>query len=237
MNAVRRRRLLCCLLLLLIPAWPALASFHLMQIEQVTGGMCDHTSQQAVQLRLRSAGQNQVSGTQLVAYDAAGNNPVTVLVFPSNVSVGTGGARILVASSSFVSAQGITPDFTMMNPIPADYLPAGRLTFQNGSTILWSLSWGGTAYTGSTLGSTDNDADGNFGPSWPGVLTSGSDQALLFQGAANAQSTNNAANYALTPGAATFTRNNGTAVQVIDCTVFADGFESGNSAAWSITQP
>lgn len=237
MNTVRRPRGLFFLLLLLVPAWPALASFHFMQIEQVTGGMCDHTTQQAVQLRLRAGGQNQVSGTQLVAYDAAGNNPVTLLVFPSNVSGSALGSRILVASSTFVSAQGITPDFTMMNPIPADYLPAGRLTFQNGTTILWSLSWGGAAYTGSTTGTTDNDADGNFGPSWPGVLTSGSDQALLFQGAANVLSTNNAADYALTPGAAVFTRNNGTAVQVIDCALFSDGFESGNSAAWSITQP
>jgi hypothetical protein len=57
-------------------ALPAKASFHLMQIEQVIGGVNGDTTAQAVQLRMRVAGQNQVDGAELVAFDPAGNNPI-----------------------------------------------------------------------------------------------------------------------------------------------------------------
>jgi len=188
---------------------PAHASFHLMQIEQVIGGVNGDGTAQAVQLRMRSAGQNQVAGSQLVVFDAAGNNPITLLTFPSNVTNANAGTRILITTSSFASheSSAITSDFTM-SAIPASYLAAGRLAFQNGG-IRWSVSWGGAAYTGSNTGTTDNDADGNFGPPFAGALPSTSTVALLFNGTASAPSTNNAANYALTPGAATFTNNAG----------------------------
>jgi hypothetical protein len=52
-----------------------------------------------------------------------------------------------------------------------------------------------------------NDPDGNFGPPFAGPLPSAGKEALLFQGLATASSTNNAADYALTPGAAEFTNN------------------------------
>lgn len=35
------------------------ATFHLMQIEQVVGGVCGDTTSQAIQLRMRDAGQNR----------------------------------------------------------------------------------------------------------------------------------------------------------------------------------
>jgi hypothetical protein len=47
-------------LALLLAAAPAGASFHLMQIEQVAGGFCGDRTAQAVQLRMRAAGQNLV---------------------------------------------------------------------------------------------------------------------------------------------------------------------------------
>lgn len=225
------------LVLLAAFAMPAQASFHLMQIEEAAGGQCGDTAQQAVQLRMRAAGQNQLIGTTLVAYDSNGANPVVLITFPSTVPVSTAGSRILVASSLFASAQGITPDFTMTNVIPDAYLPAGRLAFQSGSSILWSLSWGGAAYTGSTIGTLDNDADGIFGPAWSGPLPFETDMALQFQGTASAPSTNNLADYALSAGEAIFTRNNGSSFMVIDCFLFGDGFESGDTAGWSLTTP
>lgn len=218
-------------------AVPAGATFHLMQIEQVAAGVCKDVSQQAVQLRLRGAGQNQVSAKQIVAYDAAGLNPVVLVTFPANVAVSSAGARILVATAAFSAANGVTPDFTMTNPIPASYLAAGRLTFEGPALIVWSLSWGGAGYTGSNAGSMDNDADGNYGPSWPGRLPVESEVALQFQGTAAALSTNNAADYDPTAGPAVFTRNNGQFFTVIDCSLFADGFESGDTTGWSITTP
>ena len=45
------------------------------------------------------------------------------------------------------------------------------------------------------------------GSSWTTALPSGSLQALQFQGPADAPSTNNAADYAITAGAAVFTNN------------------------------
>src|SRR5207244_289122 len=149
-------------LAVLLVASPAFASFHLMKIEEAIGGVGGDTSQQAVQLRMRFAGQNLVGTAQarLIAHDAAGLNPVTLIAFPSDVPNAGQGSRILVVSAAFAAAHpGIPGDFTMTSLIPPSYLPAGRLTFEdNAGTILWSLAWGGAGYTGSNLGSTTNDA-------------------------------------------------------------------------------
>jgi glucose/arabinose dehydrogenase len=186
-----------------------------MQIEQVIGGVNGDTTAQAVQLRMRAAGQTFVAGGQLIAFDAAGNNPITLLTFPSNVSNGATGSRILITTASFASYETapITSDFTM-TAIPASYLAAGRLAYQNGG-ILWSVSWGGASYTGPNTGTMDNDADGNFGPPFAGALPSTTTSALLFNGASSAPSTNNAADYSVTSGAATFTNNAGSSTVVM----------------------
>lgn len=199
-------------------ASPALASYHIMKIEQAIGGVAGDTSQQAIQLRLRAAGQNEVGTNQarLIVRDATGSNPVTLIVFPTDAAIGTQGSRILVASSAFATAQPtITADFTMTNTIPPSYLAAGRLTFEdNAGTILWSLAWGGASYTGSNLGDPShfNDADGNFGPPFASPLPSTTTQALRFTTAdatGAALSTNNAADYGVSAGAASFTNNAG----------------------------
>ena len=194
---------------------PVQASFHLMQIEQVIGGVNGDTTAQAVQLRMRFANQNQVSGAELVVVDAAGNNPITLLTFPSNVGTASAGSRILITTSNFASYESspISSDFTMI-AIPASYLAAGRLAFQKGG-IRWSVSWGGAGYTGPNTGTIDNDADGNFGPPFAGVLPSTSTSALRFNGAASAMSTNNAADYSITAGAATFTNITGNSTSLL----------------------
>ena len=193
----------------LVLAGQALANFHLMQIEQVMGGVNGDTTAQAVQLRMRALGENFITGAELIVYDAAGNNPVTLITFDS--AVGSGPRRILVTTTSFSNyeATPISADFIMTNAIPASYLAAGRLAYQMGTTVYWSVSWGGAGYTGPNTGTTDNDADGNFAPPFGGALPSNSMSALLFDGDSAALSTNNAADYSITPGAATFTNNNG----------------------------
>ncbi len=191
-------------------ARPAAATFHLMQIEQVIGGANGSASIQAVQLRMRSSFQSLVSNARLVAHDATGANPVLLIAFPSNVANSALGDRVLVATSDFASetTPSLTPDFIFTNPIPASYLPAGSITYEdNFGTVLWRLSWGGAAYTGPGIGALTNDADGNFSPPWAGPLPTTTTQALLFQGGASAASTNNAADYALTTGSAVFTNN------------------------------
>jgi len=206
-------------------AWavPLYASFHLMQIEQVIGGVNGDKTAQAVQLRMRSTPENLVSGCQLIAFDAAGNNPITLATFSSGVSNGAVGSRILITTASFASHETspITSDFTM-TAIPASYLAAGRLAYLNpaflSGGILWSVSWGGASYTGPNTGLIVNDADGNFAPPFAGVLPSGSTSALLFPGLASALSTNNAADYMVTAGTATFTNNAGNSTSLAGAT-------------------
>ena len=184
-----------------------------MQIEQVIGGVNGDVTSQAIQLRMRANGQNLVSNSRIRAWDAAGANPVLISDITTNVPIGTTGARVLLTSAAFNNdtSPATVPNFPMTNLIPASYLAAGSLTFEsNSGSVLWRLSWGGAAYTGACTGTLDNDADGNFCPAFAGPLPSTSLQALKFQGVATALSTNNAANYALTPAAATFINNAGT---------------------------
>jgi hypothetical protein len=191
-------------------AW---ATFHLMQIEQVIGGVGGDTTAQAIQLRMRTSFQNLVGGAKIWAWDANGQNPVLIVDPTTSVPNGSAGARVLIVSPNFAdfTDPNAVPDFVMTNLIPQSYLAAGMLTFEDntGTFVYWRLSWGGANYTGPTTGSTTNDLDGDFGPPFDGPLPSTSDQALLFQGSASAVSTSNANDYALTAGAATFTNNAG----------------------------
>ncbi len=188
-------------------------TFHFMQIEQVIGGVNGDTTAQAVQLRMRSLGQNLLAPSKIRIWDAAGLNPVELVDFAASVPSGAPGARVLVASAGFANYTDppVNPDFTMSNPMPPSYLAAGSITFESdiGGTVWWRLSWGGGSYMGPTTGSITNDPDGEFGPAWPNALPSSDLQALLFQGAAAAASSNNAADYALTGGAAVFNNNAG----------------------------
>ena len=244
---------LATLALATLVARPAGATFHFMQIEQVVGGVNGLTNIQAIQLRTRGPFQNLVSNARLVVRDATGAKPVVLIAFPSNVGNSGAGARVLAATSSFSSATNppVTPDFILTNPIPASYLGAGSLTYEdNFGTVLWRLSWGGLSYTGPGTGSLTNDADGMFNPPFAGPLPSTTAQALLFQFAASALSTNNANDYALTTGAATFTNNSGASASINTLVGVDDGAPKGvlalepptpnpvrNSMAYSVVLP
>ncbi len=194
----------------------AQAGFHLMQIEEIIGGVNGNTAAQAIQLRLRSAGQTVVGGTTLIASDATGLNPITLLSIPASVANGAAGANILLTTTAFNTLMSAVPsytsDFTLAAPIPSSYLSGGKLTFQSGSTIYWSVAFG--AYTGTNTGSTTNDADGNFGsPTF--ALPTSSLQGIRFTGTAAALSTTNVADYALTTNPATVRNNAGTPFTVV----------------------
>lgn len=187
----------------------ARASFHDMQIEQVIAGVNGDTSAQAIQLRMRAAGQNFVSSARLVAVDATGSNPVVLVDFTHNVTNGSLGDRVLIATASMANytSPTIVADFTMTNRIPDSYLSSGCIIYQNdaGSQILWRLCYG--SYTGSTTGTLDNDDDGNFGPPFGGTLPSSGLDALKFQGGASDKSTKNQDDYLSTGSAAVLTNN------------------------------
>src|SRR4030095_12186318 len=204
-----RRYLVAGMLAAALPARAAHGSFHIVQIEQVIGGVNGDVTRQAIQLRMRQPNQNLLQVTRIRAWDAAGANPVLVMNMTSNVANGAAGARALIATPNFLP--GLVPDYVMTTPIPAEYLAAGKLTFEtDGGFVYWSLAWGGAAYTGTNLGGDiTNDFDGDFSPPFAGPLPSTGTQAVLFTGPAAAASTNNAADYVLTGGAAVFTNNGG----------------------------
>ena len=195
-----------------LAASTAPAAFHVMQIEQIIGGINGDNTAQAIQLRLRGGGQTVVSSSRLRAWDAAGLNPVLLIDMTTNVTNGLTGDNILIASASFNTIMttafgaGYVRDFTLTNLIPASYLNGGKVTFEtDGGFIYWSLAFG--AYTGTnTSGDTTNDADANYGA--PTVaLPTASRQGVRFTGAASALSTTNVADYALTADPASV-RNN-----------------------------
>ena len=222
-----------------LSARPAHASFHLMQIEQVIAGVDGSTATQAIQLRMRAANQNLVSFTSLIAYDATGANPVVLLIFPSNVSPGPAGSNILVATAGFSSATNppLTPDFTLTNRIPNSYLAAGSLTFED-KGVLWRICWGGANYTGPTNGiPLFNDADGDCAPIFADPLPSTTKQALLFQFGATALGTNNANDYALTPGAAVFTNNAGASGTITGAVSVPGGSDQAIALSGTIPNP
>jgi hypothetical protein len=95
-----------------------------------------------------------------------------------------------------------------MTAIPPAYLAACSLTFEDTiGTIYWRVSWGGASYTGPHTVNVTNDPDGLTTPAFAGPLPSATTQALQFTPACGTASTNSAAQYALTAGAAVFTNN------------------------------
>jgi hypothetical protein len=194
------------------------AAFHFMQIEQIIGGVNGDTTAQAIQLRMRTSGQQFVQAARVEVVDATGANPVLLENMTTQVPNGQAGRRILITTPNFANYTNIplVSDF-IMDPIPMSYLAAGQVRFMaDFGQIYWSVSWGGSGFTGSTAANFDNDANGNFGPPVTIPLPSTSAQALQFIGTASSSSTSNSLQYALTPGAATFINNAGMSFTLLD---------------------
>ena len=204
---------------LLAAAWlvpqTASANFHIMQIDQVIGGVGGDPNAQAIELSMRTLGQNVLANqARLVVRDAAGANPVTLIAFTGTNPANSAACRqILIATPGFLAktTPGTVADYATMAPIPASYLAAGSLTFEGviGSINYWRVSWGGAGYTGSQAIDPTNSATGvtTTAPPFAGPLPSTGTQALRFTPACATPSTSTAAQYALTAGAAVFTNN------------------------------
>jgi hypothetical protein len=201
---------------------PALAAFHLMEIEQVIGGVGGDTTAQAVQLKMRTAGQNLLNGSaRMRVFDAAGANPITIKTFASNPANAVACREILLVSAGMAAKTSppATGDYTLDLAIPPGYLAAGSLTFETlGGGVYWRVSWGGATYTGAQTvltgtGGVANDSDGLTSPAFAGPLPSTSAKALHFGGGCDPAnlavglSTNSAADYAVTASSATLTNN------------------------------
>ncbi len=194
-------------------AAPARAGFHLMQIEQIIGGVNGDATAQAIQLRMRATGQIFTGGARLRAWDANGQNPIVVFQFTNNIVNGAAGSRILICTPSFaaLTSPAAVNDRTITNVIPQSYLASGKLTFESSiGQIYWAVAWGG--YTGPNTGiagAAGNDADGQFSPAFSLPLESNATRVLKFPGLFTDLSTNNAADYIMTTGSSTWVNNNG----------------------------
>ena len=194
---------------------PAIAAFHLMEIEQVIGGVNGDTTAQAVQLRCGSAVNNFVGGqVRLVVRDAAGANPVT-LVERSRCPIRRTArcAREILSTTAAFNSQdhaGRRARTTRWPRFRPATWPRARSrsravagTRRAVARLLGRRRLHGPQTVDLTNVATDLDA-----PAFAGALPSGGPQALRFTPACATVSTNTAAQYALTAGAAVFSNNN-----------------------------
>ncbi|HTO54581.1 MAG TPA: hypothetical protein VMR50_14440 [Myxococcota bacterium] len=195
-----------------------------MQIDQVVGGVGGDTTAQAIQLKMRFAGNQFVIGNgQLIVRDAAGNNATTLSTFSTfdggaAVAPTPGNCKEILLVTPAMRAKAsppITGAFDMI-PIPPAFLAAGSLTFEGQGSTWWRVSWGGASYTGSDAVVTTNFTTVHANPAFGAVLPSASTTALKFQPQNCPAGTNNAADYAVTPGAATLVNNATAAFTVVN---------------------
>jgi len=187
------------------------ASFYDIEIEQVIAGVQGDTTAQAIQLRIRVDSPNNFSPIRLVVRNSDGTAPIVLYDFDSPIPSSTAGKRILIATPnlSLYTSSPIAPDFFLENLIPEEYFAAGTLTLETDipDDPTWRLSWGGADYHGPGTGLDNNDPDANFNPAFDGPLPTTSRSALRFKFSEAVDSTNNANDYELTPGPATFINN------------------------------
>jgi hypothetical protein len=198
----------------------ALANFHFMEIEQIIGGVNGDTSAQAVQLKMRLAGQQFVGGmAQLRVWDATGNNPIPLSTFPGSNPAGGQCLDILLATPNM--ANHTSPPLTAgtyytMALIPASYLAGGSLTFEGviGPTVYWRTSWGN--YTGpQTVTAGVNDTDSSTAPPFASPLPASGTQALKLKLTCPVTSTDSSTDYTLSGSNAVLRNNAGTSFTVV----------------------
>lgn len=184
---------------LLAAAVPASASYHHVEIEKIVGGVQGDATAQVIQLRIKEAGTN-VEGLQIVACDAAGNNPVTIFTIPANVANNAFGSRILLCTAAMLGklSPPIVPEFVFTTVIPQAYLAAGTLYIDHpGDAIgpLWRLSWGGANYSGPGTVEPINDNDGNANPAYGAGIPINASKMVRFRYTADIPGDTNNADY------------------------------------------
>lgn len=139
----RNNRLAALLCLGAAPA--ALASFHLMLIDEIFTSPDGRV--QYIELRATANNQTQLQNTRIVAFDPTGAVETLVLDITTSFPALNNGETWLVATPCFQNAAGFAPDYVIpsANLIPG---PDGRVVFRNdvGTTIPDAVAYG--AYTG-----------------------------------------------------------------------------------------
>jgi hypothetical protein len=122
--------------LCLLPAAPALATFHLMQVREVYPGSAASPDAEYVELQMWSAGQNLVGGHILRSYEANGT-PLATSTFPGNLPNSANQGTMLLATPQAEAEFGVVAD--------APLSPAGQLS-PAGGAVCWEaidcVAWG-----------------------------------------------------------------------------------------------
>ena len=146
-SAARRSRrlfgtlLAVALLSFVILPRPALATFHLIEINKI---LTSHNSDpliQAVELRMQSGGQNQLTNLAIRSYDAAGVLLATHGTFsgPTPAAGALTDRKLLCATAGFAAQFGITPDLVITAGIP---LATGQVVFETLGCMVNAIAYG-----------------------------------------------------------------------------------------------
>jgi hypothetical protein len=140
------------LALLALPAAPALATFHLVQVREIYPGSAANPDAEYVELQMYAGGQNLVGGHFVRVYDASGT-AVGTSTFPGNLANATTQSTMLLATPQAEAEFGVVAD--------ASLTPAGKLE-PAGGAVCWEtldcVAWG--SFSGSLPSSTGNPAPG-----------------------------------------------------------------------------
>jgi hypothetical protein len=120
-------------------ASPAVAPFHLMEVQEVFAGTDSAAEADFVELEMLASGQNLVGGHVLRLYDASGTGADCTI--PADVPNDANGDRILFATAQFESGFGIDADFTMPPLLHAD---GGAVCFEDIDCVTWGSFSGST---------------------------------------------------------------------------------------------
>jgi len=127
----------------------ALASFHLMLIDEIFTSPDGRV--QYIELRATSNGQTQLANTRIIAVDPTGAVETIILDIGTNLPALGSGESWLVATACFENAAGFAPDYVIptANLVPH---PDGRVIFRNdaGNTTPDAVAYG--AFTGANTG-------------------------------------------------------------------------------------
>lgn len=95
---------------LIVPAPPALATFHLVSISRVYPGSLAHPDSSFIELQMYDEGQNFVGNHAIVLLDSAGS-PIGTFTFPSDLpGNGANQQTMLVGDDGVEAAFGVKPD-------------------------------------------------------------------------------------------------------------------------------
>jgi hypothetical protein len=129
---MRSSRPTCVIVVLLAQASSALASFHIMDVQEIYFGSATAPNAQYVMLVEDAAGQTLVGGKAVDLQDATGASAGTFGTFSANVSNGAAGDNIIIGTAEAQALFGITFD---------QVVPAANLPFPSGR-----VTWAGTVY-------------------------------------------------------------------------------------------